>query len=72
MDTFSRRIVGWSASFCRDRTNSSWTPWTLATAEWVDWYNHRRLHSEMGHVPPVEYEANFYRATTNSQITANI
>ncbi|AZQ36240.1 hypothetical protein EJ357_24515 [Streptomyces cyaneochromogenes] len=44
----------------------------LATAEWVDWYNHRRLHSEIGHVPPVEYEANFHRATTNSQITANI
>ncbi|MFF9402126.1 integrase core domain-containing protein [Streptomyces sp. NPDC014744] len=24
----------------------------LATAEWVDWYNHRRLHGEIGHVPP--------------------
>ncbi|MFE5028309.1 IS3 family transposase [Streptomyces sp. NPDC056656] len=33
----------------------------LATAEWVDWYNHRRLHGEIGHIPPVEYEANFYR-----------
>jgi transposase InsO family protein len=22
----------------------------LATAEWVDWYNHRRLHGEIGHV----------------------
>ncbi|WP_248844144.1 IS3 family transposase, partial [Streptomyces hirsutus] len=30
----------------------------LATAEWIDWYNHRRLHGEIGHVPPVEYEAN--------------
>ncbi|MEU1276419.1 integrase core domain-containing protein [Streptomyces sp. NPDC005799] len=29
----------------------------LATAEWVDWYNHRRLHGEIGHVPPVEYES---------------
>nr|WP_256252169.1 IS3 family transposase [Streptomyces sp. yr375] len=44
----------------------------LATAEWVDWYNHRRLHGEIGHIPPVEYEANFYRATTNLQVTANI
>jgi putative transposase len=28
----------------------------IAVAEWVDWYNHRRLHGELGHVPPVEYE----------------
>ncbi|MFR9800641.1 IS3 family transposase, partial [Streptomyces sp. MS06] len=32
----------------------------LATAEWIDWYNHRRLHGEIGHIPPVEYEANYY------------
>ncbi|MEU3175371.1 integrase core domain-containing protein, partial [Streptomyces sp. NPDC007000] len=42
----------------------------LATAEWVDWYNHRRLHGEIGHIPPVEYEANYYRATTKPQLTA--
>jgi putative transposase len=29
----------------------------LATLEWVDWYNHRRLHGALDHVPPVEYEA---------------
>jgi sugar phosphate isomerase/epimerase len=23
----------------------------LATAEWVDWYNHTRLHGELGHIP---------------------
>ncbi|MGG5754107.1 IS3 family transposase [Zafaria sp. Z1313] len=28
----------------------------VAVAEWVDWYNHRRLHGELGHIPPVEYE----------------
>ncbi|MGJ9403818.1 IS3 family transposase [Arthrobacter sp. KK5.5] len=28
----------------------------IAVAEWVDWYNFRRLHGELGHVPPVEYE----------------
>ncbi|PWI08834.1 IS3 family transposase [Streptomyces sp. NWU339] len=44
----------------------------LATAEWVDWYNHRRLHDEIGHIPPVEYEANYYRETTKPQVTANI
>jgi transposase InsO family protein len=25
-------------------------------AEYIDWFNHRRLHGEIGHVPPVEYE----------------
>jgi putative transposase len=32
----------------------------LATLEWVDWYNHRRLHSWCGHIPPAEYEAIYY------------
>lgn len=33
-----------------------------ATAGWVDWYNNRRLHSTLGMVPPVEYEAAHYAA----------
>jgi len=28
----------------------------LATLEWVDWYNHRRLHSACDRLPPVEFE----------------
>jgi putative transposase len=39
----------------------------LATAEWVDWYCHRRLHGEMGHIPPVEYETNYCLTTTKPQ-----
>jgi putative transposase len=31
----------------------------LATLEWVDWYNHRRLHSACGNRPPAEYEATY-------------
>jgi putative transposase len=30
-----------------------------ATMLYVDWFNHRRLHGEIGMVPPEEYEANF-------------
>ncbi|MBG6226793.1 putative transposase [Arthrobacter sp. CAN_A2] len=32
----------------------------IAVAEYIDWYNHRRLHGEIGHIPPVEAETNFY------------
>jgi putative transposase len=32
----------------------------LATLEWVDWYNHRRLHGACENVPPAEYETDFY------------
>jgi hypothetical protein len=30
---------------------------TSLTAEWVDWWNQRRLHSAEGDLPPTEYEA---------------
>ena len=29
---------------------------TVATAEWVAWYNEDRLHSACGDIPPAEYE----------------
>jgi putative transposase len=29
---------------------------TVATAEWVSWYNDDRLHSSCGNLPPAEYE----------------
>jgi putative transposase len=29
----------------------------LATLEWVDWFNHRRLLEPIGHLPPAEFEA---------------
>ncbi len=33
----------------------------LATLEWVDWFNHRRLFHELGRIPPAEYETLYYR-----------
>ena len=32
----------------------------IAVAEYVDWFNHRRLHGELGLVPPAEYETNHW------------
>jgi putative transposase len=32
----------------------------IAVAEYIDWYNHRRLHGELDHVPPAEFEAAFW------------
>ena len=32
----------------------------LATLEWVDWFNNRRLFAALGYVPPAEYEASCY------------
>jgi putative transposase len=29
----------------------------MATVEYIDWYNNRRLHGELDHVPPAEHEA---------------
>jgi putative transposase len=31
-----------------------------ATLEYVDWFNHRRLHGELGMLPPAEFEAAYY------------
>ena len=42
-------------------------PWRTLTqveaalAEWVDWYNHRRLHEACGDIPPVEYEQHHHQ-----------
>jgi putative transposase len=36
----------------------------LATLEWVDWYNHRRLHGACERLPPAEYEQTRERTST--------
>ena len=36
----------------------------IAVAEYVDWFNHRRLHGELGLIPPAEYETNHWAGTT--------
>lgn len=47
----------------------------FATLEWVDWFNHRRLFSAIGYVPPAEYEEDCYRVpvpeTAGTQLTGS-
>lgn len=39
-----------------DRSWSSWRDVEAATASWVHWFNHDRLHTSIGDIPPSEYE----------------
>ena len=42
----------------------------FATAGWVEWYNVKRLHSSIDHMPPIEYETLHYAdLTTEDQPT---
>ena len=33
----------------------------MATLEWVDWFNNRRLLEPIGDIPPVEFERAYYQ-----------
>ena len=33
----------------------------LATLQWVHWFNHERLLEPIGHIPPAEAEAHYWR-----------
>lgn len=42
----------------------TWTDWgevERATVGWVHRYNHERLHSSLGHIPPIERYTNYQR-----------
>jgi putative transposase len=42
-----------------------------ATLEYVDWFNHRRLHGELGLVPPAEFEAAYHHQTSPARLAAS-
>jgi transposase InsO family protein len=39
----------------------------FATLEYIDWWNNRRLHTEIGDVPPAEKEAIYYADTEREE-----
>lgn len=64
-------VIGLSKTECTKREG----PWRgaddleLATLGWVHWFNEHRLHSSIGHVPPIEYEHAYYRQINSSEQT---
>jgi putative transposase len=40
----------------------------LAVATWTKWYNQRRLHGEIGYVPPAEYETTYWAKHHDQQL----
>src|SRR5690606_16228486 len=42
----------------------------IATLKWVHWYNHQRLLSSIGYIPPAEAEANFYQQQSGQTMAA--
>ena len=43
----------------------------FATLEYVDWFNHRRLHGELGMIPPAEFEAIYYDRLAPAQLAVS-
>jgi len=42
-----------------------------ATLTYVDWFNNRRIHNEIGKIPPTELEENYYRETAPPELVAS-
>ncbi len=42
----------------------------MATLKWVHWYNHQRLLSSIGYIPPAEAEANFHQQQASQAMAA--
>jgi transposase InsO family protein len=42
----------------------------LATLEWVDWFNNRRLLERIGNIPPAEAEARYYEQRETLSLAA--
>ena len=65
-------VDSYKTELIADRVWRNQTQLELATVAWVAWFNHDRLHSSLGDIPPVEFERNYYAATAlNASTPAN-
>ena len=60
--TTAGRLDGqvWSCPCFVERRWLSFEAVEMATLEWVDWFNNRRLLEPIGNIPPAEAEALYY------------
>ena len=58
-------VDSYKTELISDRVWRSRAEVELATVEWVAWFNHDRLHSSLGDIPPVEFEAVHTPGATN-------
>jgi len=42
-----------------------------ATLNYVDWFNHRRLHGELGMVPPADFETTYYHEALPARLAVS-
>jgi putative transposase len=68
-NALAESVIGLYKTECvaRDGPMRTLADLELATASWVHWFNTARLHSMIGHVPPVEYEHSYYAQQTARQ-----
>ena len=61
-NALAESIIGLFKAEVIDRrdTWASFEDVELATFEWVDWFNNRRLLGPLGYVPPAEYETAYF------------
>jgi len=52
-------VDSYKTELIADRVWCSRAQIELATVKWVAWFNHDRLHSSLGDIPPVEFEHNY-------------
>jgi transposase InsO family protein len=60
---FKTEAIDLAGPAWKDRREVEWQ-----VARWVHWYNTTRLHSSIGHLPPVEFEHRHRQATTVAPI----
>jgi hypothetical protein len=55
----AQKVDSFKTELVAERTWRSVAQAELAIVEWVSWFNHDRLHSSIGDIPPVEFEQNY-------------